>query len=303
MVMSLRALPFILLALLILPASANAAKSPKKAIWGPVEVDGESQFPVYKDLGVGVFQMKLEWDQVATVAPEDAKDPEDTAYDWPAEIDTAIDEGKRNGIKIALTVTGTPGWANGDRAATVAPTKPADLADFLAAAAKAYKDVRDLGDRRRPASRPPARYPALLDGAYAALHKANTQNKVIGANGNKKLKLANGKAARMDYFGVDPSAKKAPTKAKLASLEKTAGTHKLWLGPTRLYTSENGPFRITSKAQATWLTSAFKLVKADAKIAALSYDGLLDEAGAAAHGLIDVDGAKKPAYNAFKRAG
>ena len=32
--------------------------------------------------------------------------PEDTAYDWPAEVDTAIAEGKRNGIKVALTITG-----------------------------------------------------------------------------------------------------------------------------------------------------------------------------------------------------
>ena len=107
----------------------------------------------------------------------------------------------------------------------------------------------------------------------------------------------------MDYFGVDPSAKKALTKTNLASLEKSAGTHKLWLGPTRLYTSENGPFRMSAKAQATWLTSAFKLISKDANVAALAYDGLLDEAGAAAHGLIDVDGEKKPAYNAFKRAG
>ena len=152
---------------------------------------------------------------------------------------------------------------------------------------------------------PAARYPQMLDGAYAALHKASKPNKVIGANGNTKLKLANGKAARMDYFGVDPSAKKALTKTKLASLEKTAGTHKLWLGPTRLYTSENGPFRISAKsAQASWLTSAFKLIKTDSeRRRALAYDGLLDEAGAAAHGLIDTDGEKKPAYNAFKRAG
>jgi hypothetical protein len=294
--MSRRVLPILLLAFALLAPSANAAKSPKKAIWGPVEVDGESQFPVYKDLGVGVFQMKLEWDQVATVAPEEAGDPEDTAYDWPAEIDTALAEGKRNGIKIALTVTGTPGWANGEKAATVGPKKPADLAGFLAAAAKEYKNVHlwAIGDGT---STPAAKYPKLLDAATKALHKASKANKVIGGNGTKKL----GDAA-YDYFGVDVSAKKVFTKAKLASLEKTAGRHKLWLGPTRLYTSENGPFRLSTSAQATWLTSAFKLIRPDAKVVALAYDGLLDEEGAAAHGLIDTDGAKKPAYNAFKRA-
>lgn len=300
--MSRRALPLLLLAIaLAVPATSQAAKSPKKAIWGPVEVDGESQFRVYKDLGAGVFQMKLEWDQTATVAPEDGADPDDTAYDWPAEVDTAISEGRRNGIKIALTVVGTPGWANGERAVDVAPSKPADLADFLTAAAKRFKGVRiwSIGDG--PVS-PAAKYPRMLDGAYTALHKANKSNKVIGGNGNKRLKLANGKAARMDYFGFDPSAKKALNKAKLGSIAKTAGDHKLWLGPTKLYTSVNGPFRMSASAQASWLKSAFKLVKADSNVAALSYDGLLDEAGAAAHGLIDVDGDKKPAYNAYKRA-
>jgi hypothetical protein len=295
--MSHRALPVLLLAIALgLPATADAAKSQKKAIWGPVEVDGESQFPIYKDLGAGVFQMKLEWDQVATVSPEKATDPQDTAYDWPAEVDTAIAEGKKNGIKIALTVTGTPGWANGDRAATVAPTKPADLAGFLTAAAKEYKGVKiwAIGDGTVT---PASKYSALLDGATKALHKASKSNKVIGGNGNKKL----GKAA-YDYYGVDLSAKKVFTKSKLASLEKTAGSHKLWLGPTKLYTSENGPFRLSAAAQASWLTSAFKLLKSDSKVAALAYDGLLDEEGAASHGLIDIDGKKKPAYNAFKRA-
>ena len=60
-----RALPFLLLILALTPATADAAVSHKKAIWGPAEIDSASQFPVYKDLGVGVFQMKLEWDQVA----------------------------------------------------------------------------------------------------------------------------------------------------------------------------------------------------------------------------------------------
>src|SRR3954447_849419 len=294
--MSRRVLPLLLLAFALIAPSAHAAKSQKKVIWGPVEIDGESQFPVYKDLGAGVFQMKLEWDQVATVAPEKATDPEDTAYDWPAEIDTAIAEGKRNGIKVALTVTGTPGWANGDKAATTAPKKAADLAGFLTAAAKEYKDVRiwAIGDGTVS---PASKYSGLLDAATKALHKASKSNKVIGGNGSKL-----GDAA-YDYYGVDPSAKKAITKSHLAKLEKTAGSHKLWLGPTKLYTSENGPFRISTKAQATWLTSAFKLIKSDSKVAALAYDGLLDEEGAAAHGLIDTEGAKKPAYNAFKRAG
>ena len=95
--MKRRLLPFLLLclAVLLVPASAHAAKSQKKAIWGPIELDGESQFPVYKDLGVGTYQMLLEWDKVGVLEPLDAKDPEDASYEWSDEIDTAISEGKR----------------------------------------------------------------------------------------------------------------------------------------------------------------------------------------------------------------
>ena len=147
--MSRRALPILLLAFSSTASPAHAAKSPKKAIWGPVEIDGESQFPVYKDLGAGVFQMTLKWDEVGTVAPEDATDPEDTAYDWPAEIDTAIDEGKRNGIKIALTVAGTPGWANGERRGPSRRPRPPTSPDFLDRRGGALQGRAHLGDRRR----------------------------------------------------------------------------------------------------------------------------------------------------------
>ena len=47
-----------------LSPTANAAPTRKKAIWGPVQVDGVSQFPIYRDLGVGIFQIRLGWDSV-----------------------------------------------------------------------------------------------------------------------------------------------------------------------------------------------------------------------------------------------
>jgi hypothetical protein len=286
-----RALPFLLLclALVVLPASANAAKSQKKAIWGPVEIDGESQFPVYKDLGVGTFQMLLEWDKVGVLEPLDAKDPEDASYEWSEEIDTAISEAKANGIKVALSITGKPDWA-----------KAADFKDFVTAAATRYKTIRTWAIGDGPV-KPAKDYPRLLDDAYTALKAASKSNKVIGANGNTRLKLANGKAARMDYFGTDPSARKAPTKATLASLKKKAGDHELWLGPVSLATSDGGAFRLTQAAQATWIKSAFKLIKTDSDVVALSYRKLQDELGAAFTGLLTSDGEKKPSYNAYKQ--
>ncbi|MDA0185139.1 hypothetical protein OJ997_32845 [Solirubrobacter phytolaccae] len=284
-----RALPFLLLCFaLLIPASAHAAKSPKKAIWGPIEVDGESQFPIYKDLGVTTFQMLLEWDKVGVLEPLDAKDPEDASYEWSEEIDTAISEAKASGIKVALSITGKPDWA-----------KAADFKDFVTAAATRYKTVRTWAIGDGPV-KPASDYPRLLDDAYAALKAASKSNKVIGGNGNSRLKLGK-KAARMDYFGTDPSGRKAPTKSTLNKLKKQAGDHKLWLSPVSLPTSEGGDFRLTQAAQATWITSAFKLVKSDSDVAALSYRKLRDELGAPFTGLMDSDGEKKPSYNAYKR--
>jgi hypothetical protein len=290
--MTRRLLPSLLLLLcaaFLLPSSAHAAKSAKKAIWGPVEIDGESQFPVYKDLGVTTYQMLLEWDQVGVLEPLDAKDPEDASYEWSDEIDSAISEGRRNGIKVALSITGKPSWA-----------KASDFKDFVTAASKRYKSVRTwaIGDGKIKRA---ADYPRMLDDAYAALKASSKSNKVIGGNGNTRLKLSNGKAARMDFFGTDPTARKAPTKTSLAKLKKAAGSHKLWLGPVSLPTSEGGSFRLTKSSQASWIKSAFKLIKRDSDVAALSYRKLQDELGAPFTGLLDSDGEKKPSYNAYKQ--
>jgi hypothetical protein len=286
-----RLLPFLLLSLavLLVPAAAQAKKSQKKAIWGPIEIDGESQFPVYKDLGVGTYQMLLEWDQVGVLKPLDPKDPEDASYEWSEEIDTAISEARRNNIKVALSITGRPKWA-----------KAKDFKNFVTAAAKRYKSVRTwaIGDGKIS---PAKDYPRMLDDAYAALKAANKSNKVIGGNGNTRLKLANGKTARMDYFGTDPSGRKAPTKSSLNKLKKQAGGHKLWLSPVSLPTSEGASFRLTRSAQANWIKSAFRLIKSDSDVVALSYRKLKDELGAPFTGLLDSDGEKKPSYNAYKQ--
>src|SRR3954464_11933551 len=127
------------LALVAFPAaSAHAAVTTKKAIWGPVEIDAQSQFPVYKQLGAGIYETTLDWSEVASLEPLDAKDVEDPSYEWPDEIDTAIAEAKSAGLQVALTVTGAPDWANGGKSAETGPTKAADFATFLGVAAKRY---------------------------------------------------------------------------------------------------------------------------------------------------------------------
>src|SRR5215211_6451007 len=69
---------------LAVAVTADAAPSQKKAIWGPVRVDGVSQFPIYRDLGVGIYQIELHWNNVASSRPARPTDPSDPAYRWPA---------------------------------------------------------------------------------------------------------------------------------------------------------------------------------------------------------------------------
>lgn len=307
-----RSAPLLLLLALILPAAtANAAGSTKKAIWGPVEIDAESQFPVYRDLGAGIYQTTLRWDEVAVIEPLRARDAEDASYEWPEEIDTAIAEGAENGIQVALTVTGTPDWANGGRPARHGPTKPADFADFLAAAADRYPRVRLWSIWESPSrsgsfqGASAGRYARLLDAAYGALKSAGRRNRVIGGNSTQSsvarwlraLKLPNGKRPRLDMYGHDVSGSKAPTGATLRTLERRVddalgGSKKLYLSPVSLGV---GPAK-----QASWLRSALKATKRDSNVYTLGYRGLVDDTETS-RGLIDADGTKRPAYDAFKR--
>jgi hypothetical protein len=303
----LRRALLLLLALVVLPTTAaHAAASPKKSIWGPVEIDSQSQFPVYKELGAGIYQTTLDWSTVASLEPLDAKDVEDPSYEWPDELDTAIDEAKSAGLAVAVTVTGAPDWANGGKSEANGPTKAADFATFLGAAAKRYPTVHLWSIWDGPYKGGAGKYAQLLDGAYAKLKSASKSNKVIGGQSTassaakwiSKLKLPNGKAPRMDFYGHNPSATKAPTASTLKALEKKVATLgkgiKLYLSPVKL--------TLSPTKQAAWIKSALKATKADKNVYTFGYQGLIGDSGVPStyNGLLDVDGEKTAAFTAFK---
>jgi hypothetical protein len=224
------------------PASAGAGYSKKKAIWGPVERGILSQFPVYRDLGVGIFQMELRWDQVALRRPRSPQNNHDRAYRWPPELDYAVGETRSRRVRIAVTVFGTPRWANGGRAPNWGPKGTRDFTNFLIAAAKRYPTIRlwriwdepsrqanwsplipqiqgqSLTERQKHA---PRRYARLLDAAYGVLKKAARSNLVIGGNtattGDispmnwiQAMRLPNGRPPRMDLYGHNPFTTRRP---------------------------------------------------------------------------------------------
>jgi hypothetical protein len=235
----------IALSLLVLLAAAPAAearKSFKKGIWGPVRVDGVSQFPIYAQLGAGVYHTRLSWRETATRRPADPRNPGDPAYAWPAELDDAVAEARRHGMRVAVDAARSPAWANGGRPDNWAPTRPADYADFIAAAARRYPSVRYWIIWGEPVRRPnwmpmehthawkpltpaqaaPARrYARLLDAAYAAVKSVSRRALVVGGNSFtngdiaprnfiRNLKLPSGRPPRMDLYGHNPFAARRP---------------------------------------------------------------------------------------------
>ncbi|MGI8513057.1 MAG: hypothetical protein ACR2NH_10595 [Solirubrobacteraceae bacterium] len=236
----------------LLSGPADAASSRKKAIWGPVRVEGRSQFPIYADLGAGIFQMQLRWSQVARSRPPRPKDPADPAYAWPEEIDFALSEAKRYGMRVAVQIIGTPSWANGGRDRRWAPTRLADLGYFARAASRRYPGVRMWmiwgepsraanfmpleAEQRTPEKRRPARmnreqrraprlYARMLDGAYVELKRESRRNLVIGGmtftagdispyNFIRYMRLPNGRAPRMDLYGHNPFTARRPSLRK-----------------------------------------------------------------------------------------
>ena len=175
------------------PGEAGAATN--KAIWGPAEVDGRSQFPIYHDLGVRIYQAKLDWSQIAPTRPAHPKNPADPAYQWPARARLRHEGGEALRDPRGAQVIFSPPWANGGRPSAVGAETARVTREFTAAAAKRYRSVRlwmVWGEPSRqhnfmplpvPDGRPgPRIYSRILDAAYGALKRVRRSNLVIGGN-------------------------------------------------------------------------------------------------------------------------
>jgi hypothetical protein len=238
----IRVLAVTLLVLLAGAAGAEARKpTVKKGIWGPAVVDGKSQFPIYRELGAGLYHLRLRWNETALARPANPRDPADPAYAWSPELDDAVARARAAGMKIAVEVAGTPGWANGGKEPNWVPKRLGDYADFVAAAVRRYRAVRYWviwGEPTRPNFMPlpvtkagrkltrkqkaaPHRYARLLDKAYAAVKSVNRHARVVGGNSFssgdigprnwiRNLKLPSGRPPRMDLYGHNPFSARKP---------------------------------------------------------------------------------------------
>jgi hypothetical protein len=229
------------LALVIMITSASGAQAAEKGFWGPSSVNGVSQFPTYKKLGVTLYQTTLYWSSIAPTKPAHPTNPKDPAYRWPTNLDGIIREAQHNHMRVLLMLVTSPPWANGGKGPEWAPS-PTAYAQFAKAAALRYPAVRQWmiwGEPTKPINfqplipevvgKPltrqqaaaPERYARMLDAAYGALKSVRRSNVVIGGNtfttGDVRpvnwvthMRLPNGKRPRMDVYGHNPFSLRYP---------------------------------------------------------------------------------------------
>jgi hypothetical protein len=332
------------------PRRQAARRTPvAKLIWGTVTLpNGKSAFPIYHQLGVNVFQIDLNWAGTAPTQPADPTNPADPAYQWPSDVAYAISQARIYGIKICLLVTQTPPWANGNLASEWAPDNPASYGDFLVAASREYPTVhlwmiwgepnRNGNFEPMPSNSPvgPRRYALLLNSAYHALKSVTKRNIVIGGDtwsfGDvepsyfvKWMKLPDGKAPPLDYYGHNPFSIRFPDLAEqpyypggrdiddIDTLEAQLKgiyhrTVPLWLSEFTVSSDHNNrafSFHVSRAAQARWLTAAFKLADSVTYTAGMGWFNLNDDPPSPTgltQGLMTYSLQHKPAFSAYQHA-
>lgn len=132
-------------ALLASVAASSASPSPRllKGIYDEANTlygDPDQMFPILGQLRTKALRVNLYWGGrfgVARQRPANPLDPDDPAYDWTL-YDRTANYAQQYGIKLVLSVWGTPRWANGGAGLRIAPRNPADLQRFVTAAARRY---------------------------------------------------------------------------------------------------------------------------------------------------------------------
>ena len=121
--------------LLLVPPAAPAAPGMLVGIYDEPETlygSPEVSFPLLRALKVQVLRLNLYWGGkfgVAKRRPFNGADPNDPAYDWDA-YDRTLRYAERFGIKVVLTIFGTPSWANGGKGLNRAPSSFQELRKF-----------------------------------------------------------------------------------------------------------------------------------------------------------------------------
>lgn len=87
--------------------------------------------------GATIVRLLVEWNKTAPRRPASPSDPFDPTYVLD-DVDEAVRTAQEMGQEVLLTISGTPGWANGGKPPNVMPRRLADLTSFARAIAARY---------------------------------------------------------------------------------------------------------------------------------------------------------------------
>lgn len=186
------------------------------------------------------------------------------------------------------------------------------------------------------------RYAQVVDATYGALKSVRRSNIVIGGStwdGGPQpplkqflrwFRLPNGNPPRLDWWAHDPYGVRYPrlsrgTYSSFVRDMSDVDTYvkeirhvyrrihrrpKLWLAEFNVQSdrpSRAFSFYVSRKAQARWLTAAYRIAHREHYIAGLGWFELLDGSGARrdrplSGGLMSANGRRKPAWYAYRRA-
>jgi hypothetical protein len=138
--------------------------------------DPTTAFATLKALKAQAIRVNLYWGgtkwAVAKSRPTDPTDPGDQAYDWTI-YDRLVRYATQYNIKVVFSILFTPGWANGGKARTVAPTNFKDLENFAYAAAERYSGLWTAPAWQQDPSNPTTKLPLPKVNMWTAWNEPN----------------------------------------------------------------------------------------------------------------------------------
>lgn len=335
------------LGLALAGAGAGAATSTPRVLYGVNDdawlVHGsgtlESRLDDLDRLGADIVRYTIRWDRVARVQPRTPREHTDGAYRW-SESDAVLRGLRRHGIQALVTLSGTPGWANGGRGSNWAPSSAQSFASFAHAAARRYSWVKHWTIWNEP-NRSTFLRPTtartyvqkLLNPAYAQLHAVIDGVKVGGGVTAPRagsagvapvawIRAMGAARAKLDAYAHHPYPGRPQletpwrpkcvncqtiTMADLERLEREVerafGRTPIWLTEYGYQTNPPDMFLgVSPEQQAAYVASSALRVYRSSSVDMLVYFMVRDDGSPAGwqSGVRYADGSPKPSYAAFR---